>query len=57
VKGRSLVNAFSLVKIEVIVNTRETAEAIAEKVAETYFQDYAGIVYIDDVEVLRHEKF
>lgn len=53
----SIVNAFSLVKIEVIVPDHETAEAIAETVAERYFQDYAGIVYIDDVEVLRREKF
>ncbi len=54
---RQLVNAFRLVKIEVIVRDRETAEAIAEQVADTYFGDYAGIVYIDDVEVLRREKF
>lgn len=53
----SMVDAFSLVKIEVIVADRETAEAIAERVADTYFRDYAGIVYIDDVEVLRREKF
>jgi hypothetical protein len=33
------------------------AEAIAEQVAESYFANYAGIVYIDDVEVLRREKF
>lgn len=58
VKGRHhLVNDFSLVKIEVIVGSRETAEAIAEAVADRYFEDYAGIVYIDDVEVLRREKF
>jgi len=53
----SLVGDFSLVKIEVIVGDRETAEAIAEQVAETYFRHYAGIVYIDAVEVLRREKF
>ena len=53
----SLVNAFSLVKIEVIVSSRDVAEAIAERVADLYFQDYSGIVYIDDVEILRREKF
>ncbi len=56
-RNRSIVSAFSLVKIEVIVSSRETAEAIAERVAETYFENYAGIVYIDDVEILRREKF
>jgi nitrogen regulatory protein PII len=53
----SMVDAFSLVKIEVIVPDKETAEAIAERVSETYFRNYAGIVYIDDVEILRREKF
>jgi len=53
----SVVAAFSLVKIEVIVADRETAETIAERVAATYFDDYAGIVYLDDVEILRREKF
>ena len=53
----SMVDAFSLVKIEVIVSDRETAEAIAERVAATYFTNYSGIVYIDDVEILRREKF
>jgi len=58
VKGRrTLVNDFTLVKIEVIVSSREIAERIAEQVAERYFENYAGIVYIDDVEVLRREKF
>lgn len=54
---RSLVDDFTLVKIEVIVSSREVAEAIAEQVAETYFADYAGIVYIDEVEILRRERF
>jgi len=54
---RSLVEDFTLVKIEVIVSTREVAETIAEQVAETYFADYAGIVYIDEVEILRRERF
>jgi nitrogen regulatory protein PII len=53
----SMVAAFSLVKIEVIVPDRETAEAIAERVAARYFENYSGIVYIDDVEILRLEKF
>jgi len=53
----SVVGAFSLVKIEVIVADRATAETIAERVADTYFEHYSGIVYIDDVEILRQEKF
>ncbi|MEM1126741.1 MAG: P-II family nitrogen regulator [Bacteroidota bacterium] len=53
----SVVDAFSLIKIEVIVADREKADAIVEKIASTYFKDYSGIVYMETVEILRLEKF
>ncbi|MEM8556442.1 MAG: DUF3240 family protein [Bacteroidota bacterium] len=53
----SVVGAFALVKIEVIVADRETADAIVEQVASTYFNNYSGIVYTEAVEILRLEKF
>ena len=53
----SVVGAFSLVKIEVIVADRATADEIVEKVASSYFDNYSGIVYVEEVEVLRREKF
>jgi nitrogen regulatory protein P-II 2 len=43
-------------KIEVI-STPELAQRIFEHVAKNYFEHYATIVYLDDVEVLRPEKF
>ena len=43
-------------KIEVIA-TSELAQRILEHVAQNYFEHYATIVYLDDVEVLRAEKF
>lgn len=44
------------IKVEVI--TREDiAEKITVSVAEKFFKNYAGIAYMDDVEVLRAEKF
>jgi len=43
-------------KIEVIA-TPELAQRILEHVAKNYFDHYAAIVYVDDVEVLRGEKF
>ncbi len=49
--------AFDIVKIEVIVAGREAAERIAQEVADAYFSDYAGIVYVEDVEILRPSKF
>lgn len=53
----SVVGDFALVKIEVVLNDRAIAEAIAEKVAETYFGNYSGITYLDTVEILRPQKF
>jgi nitrogen regulatory protein PII len=43
-------------KIEVIA-TAEIAQKILEHVAQNYFGHYAMIAYIDDVEVVRGEKF
>jgi len=43
-------------KIEVIA-TPEVAQRILEHVAQTYFEHYAVIAFLDDVEVLRGEKF
>lgn len=43
-------------KIEVIANA-EVAHRILEHVAEHYFDNYAMIAFLDDVEVLQGEKF
>jgi len=43
-------------KIEIIA-TPEVAQRIFEHVAKKYFDDYAMIAFLDDVEVLRGEKF
>jgi len=43
-------------KIEVIA-TPELAQQILDHVAKTYFDHYATIAYLDDVEVIRGEKF
>jgi nitrogen regulatory protein PII len=43
-------------KIEVIA-TPEVAERILEHIAQHYFDNYAMIAFLDDVEVLRGEKF
>ena len=43
-------------KIEV-VGTPEVAQRILEHIADHYFEKYAMIAFLDDVEVLRGEKF
>lgn len=53
----SLVSGFGIIKIEVIISERKIADAIAEKIASDYFQQYSGIVYIEEVEVLRPHRF
>ncbi len=53
----SVVDAFTNVKIEVITASKEMAEAIADTVAETYFDNYSGVTYLEEVEILRPHKF
>jgi nitrogen regulatory protein P-II 2 len=43
-------------KIEVIA-TLEVANRILEHIARNYFDKYAMIAFVDDVEVIRGEKF
>lgn len=52
-----VVNDFGIVKIEAVVADRSVADTIAEKVAATYFDNYSGIVYLEEVEILRPKKF
>lgn len=52
-----LVDEFTNIKIEVIVTDEAVATVITEKVMEAYFQNYSGITYIQDVEILREQKF
>ncbi|AUT00956.1 hypothetical protein CLI64_11390 [Nostoc sp. CENA543] len=47
----------SNVKFEVLTETREMAEKIADKVAISFFTDYAGIIYICEAEVLYGRHF
>ena len=53
----AVVDEFSNVKIEVITANWETANRIAEKVAENFFRNYSGITYFEEVKILRPEKF
>lgn len=43
-------------KIEVICSA-ELADRILEYVAQNYFENYAMIAFVDDVQVIRGEKF
>ncbi len=45
------------IKFEVLTDTRNLAEAIADRVAVEFFINYAGIIYICDAEVLYAHSF
>jgi nitrogen regulatory protein PII len=53
----TIVDDFSNIKIEVIVNNKQMAEEIIEQVASKYFNNYSGIAYVEDVGMLRQSKF
>ncbi|MBE9198644.1 MULTISPECIES: hypothetical protein [unclassified Nodularia (in: cyanobacteria)] len=45
------------IKFEVLTENRDMAENIAEQIAMKFFNDYAGIAYICDAEVLYAHTF
>lgn len=53
----SVVDDFSTVRIEVVVRDASVARKIGTKIVEECFDKYSGIVYLEDVEILRPDKF
>ena len=56
-KQATVVEGFDNVKIDVIVHERAIAEEIAKRVLEECFVDYPGVMYLEQVEVGRPERF
>jgi hypothetical protein len=52
-----VIDDFSGVRIEVILTDKNKAISIMQNVADCYFEDYAGITFLDTVEILRPNKF
>lgn len=50
-------DTYSNIKIEVLTIDRELALKIADEVAEQFFDNYSGISYISDAEVLHAYQF
>lgn len=50
-------DTYSNIKIEVLADSRDMALEISDKVAAKFFDDYSGIAYICDAEVLSAHKF
>jgi nitrogen regulatory protein PII len=52
-----VVDEFRNIKIEVITGSKDAANRIADEVAEQFFENYSGITYLEEVEILRPHKF
>lgn len=50
-------DTYSNIKIEVLTTDRELALKIADEVAEQFFENYSGISYLSDAEVLHAHQF
>ncbi|EAW38644.1 P-II family nitrogen regulator [Lyngbya sp. PCC 8106] len=53
----SVSDTTSNIKFEVLTENQEMALEISDKIAVQFFNDYAGIAYICDAEVLYAHKF
>lgn len=53
----SVMEDFANIKIEVIVHDKQMAETITEQVVRDYFDNYCGITYVEEVEIMRPQKF
>jgi len=53
----SVSDEFSNIKIEVLTDNREMAMKISDEVAARFFDDYSGIVYLCNAEVLSAHQF
>lgn len=52
-----VINDLTNLKVEVLVHDEEIAQNIMESVAKKYFSNYSGITYVENVQILRPEKF
>ncbi|MBS3900497.1 MAG: hypothetical protein KGZ54_00550 [Dethiobacter sp.] len=53
--GNGVSSLYKNVKIEVVTSA-EIAEKIVDKVMDDFFINYAGIIYLEDVEVVQAKK-
>ncbi len=53
----SVVNAFSIIRIEAILASDDAARAIATDLETNFFNQYSGVVYLSPIEILRPERF
>ena len=57
VHAPNVVDAFTILKIEVIISDRTVAETVCEKISKRFLKNQSGVIYLHEVEVMRPEKF
>jgi nitrogen regulatory protein PII len=53
----TVIEGFDNLKIEVVTHSREVAEQIVDRVLKECFEDFPGVIYLEDVEICRPERF
>lgn len=56
-RGTSVIDAFSIIRIEFVMRDRDTALHVAQTISERHFSQQPGIIYFSAVEVLRADRF
>lgn len=55
--GPTMSDTYSNIKLEVLTPNRDMAVKISDEVAMQFFDDYSGIAYLCEAEVLHAHKF
>lgn len=53
----TVIEGFDTVKTEVICASRENAEIMARRILSECFNEFPGVMYLEDVQICRPEKF
>jgi len=53
----TVIEGFDNLKFEVILVDRKKGEAIAERILKECFGEYPGVMYLEDIQVCRPERF
>ncbi len=50
-------DSYANVKFEIITANEQVSTKIAKEVADKFFNNYSGITYVENVEIVRPQKF
>jgi nitrogen regulatory protein PII len=53
----TVVEGFDNLKFEVVLSDKNKAEAIAHRILSECFEEYPGVMYLEDVEICRPDRF